>query len=220
MAQESDRGQRQEIATLARLLGDTIREIVGQETFEILQEIRQLSKERRAPDREADRRLAQLLTSLDQDQLRVVIRAFSVLLDLVNLTEDRQRLQTDPVVRLQAVYLCRRPGVGPSAAAQVRSRAEAASVPGQDHHPQFVVRLDLGAHGARVFLQPIAHRVERLGPVEGDDGHMLAALEYQVLVCHQRLSILGRSRRTGARWYRFRRATLSLQVPLVHSRAR
>ncbi len=43
--------------------------------------------------RRADDQLSQLIANLDEDQLRVVIRAFSIFLDLVNIAEDRQRIR-------------------------------------------------------------------------------------------------------------------------------
>jgi phosphoenolpyruvate carboxylase len=92
MNRGSVQGQRDEIARLAVTLAETIEEVVDRDTFEALQEIRQLSKVRRNGRPEPDQRLGQLLESLNQDQLRVIVRAFSILLDLVNLTEDRQRL--------------------------------------------------------------------------------------------------------------------------------
>jgi len=84
---------RQETAELGELLGETIRVIAGPENLDLVETIRSLARDRRNGDREADRQLRQLLTSLNEEQLRVVVRAFGVLLDLVNLAEDRQRVR-------------------------------------------------------------------------------------------------------------------------------
>ncbi|WP_197231595.1 phosphoenolpyruvate carboxylase [Novipirellula artificiosorum] len=84
---------RDEIAFLGEMLGDTIRQIAGDHAFEQLERLRKLSWERRTGASEAERRMAELIASLDQDTLRVVIRGFSVFLDLLNLSEDRQRVR-------------------------------------------------------------------------------------------------------------------------------
>jgi phosphoenolpyruvate carboxylase len=82
-----------EISLLGDLLGQTIREIAGHECFEIVESFRQLAREHRQGDAGAADALAGRIAGLGIEPLRVVVRAFGIFLDLVNLVEDRQRLR-------------------------------------------------------------------------------------------------------------------------------
>ena len=82
-----------EINMLGRLLGETIAESAGPEAFEIVEAIRIAARERRQAVPGADARIKGLLAELDFDQMRIVIRAFTVFLDLLNVVEDRHRVR-------------------------------------------------------------------------------------------------------------------------------
>ncbi len=82
-----------EISLLGEMLGQTIEQLAGTDGFQTVETIRCLSRDRRNGDAEADRRLGEMLSSMDEHQLRVVVRAFTVFLDLANLAEDRQRVR-------------------------------------------------------------------------------------------------------------------------------
>lgn len=84
---------REEIAKLGEMLGETIRDIVGADSLCVVEDIRRLAWNRRSGQAEAARELDRLIVSLNNEQLRVVIRAFSIFLDLANLAEDRQRVR-------------------------------------------------------------------------------------------------------------------------------
>jgi len=84
---------REEISYLGELLGDTIRAIAGEDSLQIVEELRRLAWDARSDRSGAETKLARSIASLRNDQLRVVIRAFSVFLDLTNLAEDRQRVR-------------------------------------------------------------------------------------------------------------------------------
>lgn len=84
---------RSEIALLGELLGQTIQEMASPESFDLVEGVRALSRERRDDDRQVDEPLSEFISSLDERQLRVIIRAFSVFLDLANVAEDRQRVR-------------------------------------------------------------------------------------------------------------------------------
>ncbi len=84
---------RQEISHLGKMLGDTIREIAGDDSFKVVEELRRLAWDSRSGRRGAGLVLTQFIASLRNDQLRVVIRAFSIFLDLMNLAEDRERVR-------------------------------------------------------------------------------------------------------------------------------
>ena len=74
-----------EIDRLGGILDATIRSIAGPELLRLVNEIRELSSDHRDGVQDAGEQLEQLLSSLDFEQLRVVIRAFAVFLDLTVL---------------------------------------------------------------------------------------------------------------------------------------
>ena len=84
---------REEIAFLGDQLGRTIEIVAGREMLQLVERIRRLAWERRSDAAGAVSELAQLIEQLDFDQLRVVIRAFTMFLDLANLAEDRERIR-------------------------------------------------------------------------------------------------------------------------------
>jgi len=83
---------REEIALLGEMLGDTIREISGSESLQIVEKLRRLAWDGRSGQAEIGP-TTEFIKSLDDAQLRVVVRAFSIFLDLMNLAEDRQRVR-------------------------------------------------------------------------------------------------------------------------------
>ncbi|MEW6561089.1 MAG: phosphoenolpyruvate carboxylase [Pseudomonadota bacterium] len=83
-----------DIRLLGRLLGDLIREQEGQEMFDIVETVRQLSvKFHRDGDAKDRRALDKLLSSLTRDQAVSVIRAFSYFSILANIAEDHHVLR-------------------------------------------------------------------------------------------------------------------------------
>ena len=84
---------RSEIANLGKMLGDTIRELAGDDAFNIVEELRRLAWDSRSGQPGADQILIRSISSLRNDQLSVVITAFSIFLDLINLAEDRERVR-------------------------------------------------------------------------------------------------------------------------------
>ncbi|MEM9825275.1 MAG: phosphoenolpyruvate carboxylase [Planctomycetota bacterium] len=84
---------RSEIGFLGSLLGETIRTYAGRDAFALVEKVRRLSWLRRTGDTEADAQLKHLFAGLDDEQVRMVTRAFTIFLDLLNLVEDRRRIQ-------------------------------------------------------------------------------------------------------------------------------
>ena len=84
---------RAEIGFLGAILGDTIRQFAGDEGFEIVEELRRLAWDRRSGREHAEQRMTERIASLDHEQVRIVTRAFSVFLDLLNVVEDRHRVR-------------------------------------------------------------------------------------------------------------------------------
>jgi len=97
---EQDRPMRDDIRLLGRLLGDTVRDREGSESFELVEHVRQSSIAfRRDEDIEARRELERVLDGLTREQTMVVVRAFSYFSHLANLAEDlhnsRRKRQSD-----------------------------------------------------------------------------------------------------------------------------
>ena len=89
----SESDLRKEMALLGEILGDTIQEIAGEDALSLVEELRRLAWERRRGTENASDLLTSFVNGLKADQLRTVIRAFTVFLDLLNLAEDRQRVR-------------------------------------------------------------------------------------------------------------------------------
>jgi phosphoenolpyruvate carboxylase len=86
--------QRDDIRLLGRILGDTIREHEGRDTFELIEQVRQLAVAfRLKKDAQAGRALDRLLKNLSGDQTVSVIRAFSYFSHLANIAEDRHHVR-------------------------------------------------------------------------------------------------------------------------------
>jgi phosphoenolpyruvate carboxylase len=75
------------------MLGETVRELAGEESFQVVERIRKLAWDRRCGSADAEPQMVDFIGELSDDQLRVVIRSFSIFMDLLNLTEDRQRIR-------------------------------------------------------------------------------------------------------------------------------
>ena len=84
---------RREIGYLGTVLGDTIEEFAGTESLQIVEKLRKAAWDRRVGRANADEQIKGLVAELDPQQMRVVIRAFTIFLDLLNLVEDRRRVQ-------------------------------------------------------------------------------------------------------------------------------
>ncbi len=83
---------RGEIGSLGNLLGDTIRQFAGDEAVEIVEQLRRLAWDRRLGRPGADEKMTERIAGLSEDQIGVVTRAFTLFLDLLNLVEDRRRV--------------------------------------------------------------------------------------------------------------------------------
>ena len=84
----------EDIRLLGRILGDVIRDQDGAATFDLVEQVRQLSVAfRRDADAQANRALKKLLQSLSGDQTVSVIRAFTYFSHLANLAEDRHHIR-------------------------------------------------------------------------------------------------------------------------------
>lgn len=102
MATDSQDRLRYWVRTLGNLLGETIVEQEGNETFELEEELRALAKSWRAGDEEAHDKITHLVSQLVEDPPRALamLKAFSTYFQLVNLAEENQRVH---ILRQRAV---------------------------------------------------------------------------------------------------------------------
>jgi phosphoenolpyruvate carboxylase len=84
-----------DIHLLGDLLGEVIRRVAGEDALALEEELRTATKALRTAPSVADaRKLRDRLDQLDLPQLRLLIRAFSVYFDLINLAEQQARVRT------------------------------------------------------------------------------------------------------------------------------
>lgn len=83
----------QNIHLLGDLLGKVISELESPELFEIEERIRALAKARRSGNKDAAEGLQQYVSSLKNEDARVVAAAFAAYFDLVNLAEEDYRVR-------------------------------------------------------------------------------------------------------------------------------
>ena len=84
---------RDDVRLLGRLLGNTLREQVGQEFYEKVERIRVLGKQARDGHAAARAELTAVLSGLADDELLPVARAFTQFLNLANIAEQYHRVR-------------------------------------------------------------------------------------------------------------------------------
>src|SRR6185295_20160227 len=93
-APDKDLPLREDIRLLGRILGDTVREQEGTETYELIERVRQLCvRFRRDDDTQARLELNTTLDGLSAEQSLHVIRAFSFFSLLANIAEDQHHIR-------------------------------------------------------------------------------------------------------------------------------
>jgi len=88
-----DRTLSDDVYLLAGLLGDVIQSLAGEEAFALEEEVRALAKEMRSGDAGASLRLEEIIHGADTADLRILIRAFTNYFQLINLSEDNERIR-------------------------------------------------------------------------------------------------------------------------------
>lgn len=82
-----------DIKWLGGLLGTIIREQHGDDALALVEQVRKLAKARRGGDDSAQADLVTLIDNLDDEQLRVLTKAFSNYFQLINMAEDQERIR-------------------------------------------------------------------------------------------------------------------------------
>jgi len=84
---------RREVDQLGRMFGEVIKHHAGEAIYQLVEEIRGMSRNLQKGDAAAASQLQTRLAELDNDQLKKVVRCFTIFLELANLAEDRQRVR-------------------------------------------------------------------------------------------------------------------------------
>jgi phosphoenolpyruvate carboxylase len=144
---------KEDIRLLGRVLGDTVREQEGEDTFQLIERIRQSAvRFRRALDPHADHELKEILKALSPGLAILVVRAFSYFSQLANLAEDQHHIR-----RSRAHAMGSAPP-RPSSLAHALARAREAGLDGrrlQAFFAQAQVRPVLTAHPTEVHRKSI-----------------------------------------------------------------
>src|SRR5579862_3649986 len=120
---DKDQPLKEDVRLLGRILGDTVREQEGAETYAIVERIRQASiRFHRANDPGARRELEATLDSLSADQTLVIVRAFSYFSHLANIAEDQHH------IRRNRAHVIARSAPRPGSLAHAFQRAKEAGV--------------------------------------------------------------------------------------------
>ncbi len=115
-----DRTLRQEIRWLGTELGHVLEHLAGQPALEMVESIRRLARARRQGKPGTTQELTTRLAQMSVSELRVIVRAFTLFLDLANVAEDRQRVRVLRERTRQSHPGPRRESIG-EAIAQLRS---------------------------------------------------------------------------------------------------
>jgi len=98
---DKDQPLKEDIRLLGRVLGDTVREQEGDETFQLIERIRQSAvRFRRAQDTGAGDDLKAILRDLSPGRAILVVRAFSYFSQLANLAEDQHHIRRSRAHRM------------------------------------------------------------------------------------------------------------------------
>ena len=174
-ARDPHRALRDDVKLLGRLLGDTIRALDGDETYEAVERVRQLSKRARGGEEGAAIELRDVVESLKPDAALRVARGFAHFLALANIAEQHHR------VRRRYDYL-RAPERGPQRGSLEESFARfvASGVSPQQLHDtvhQMHVDLVLTAHPTEVNRRTLLQRHARIAEILAlrDQRHWVAS---------------------------------------------
>ena len=117
MSDSHDSLLRREVDRLGRSFGEVIQKFAGREGFELVEQVRGLARQLSERNAAAGVELQSLLARLAPAELKVVIRSFSVFLELANLAEDRQRVRVLRQREREAYPEPRRESIGDAVAA-------------------------------------------------------------------------------------------------------
>jgi phosphoenolpyruvate carboxylase len=90
---DTNQALRDDVRLLGTLLGDVIREQVGDHAFDTVEKVRALSKRARVGDEAAFEELRDVLSAMPVQEAVAIARAFSMFLTLANIAEQHHRIR-------------------------------------------------------------------------------------------------------------------------------
>ncbi len=93
MSKQTQAELRREVDGLGRLFGEVIRHHAGQAGLDLVEDVRAMARKLGEGDATAATALRDRIAQLTEDELSIVIRSFTIFLELSNLAEDRQRIR-------------------------------------------------------------------------------------------------------------------------------
>src|SRR5471030_834893 len=178
---------RSNVSTLGKLLGDTIKDTLGEHILDRVEQIRKLSKSSRAGN-EADRQeLLSTLQNLSNDELLPVARAFSQFLNLANVAEQYHSISPHGEA-----------ASNPEALALLFERLKSKNLSDQqlrDAVEQLSIELVLTAHPTEIARRTLIHKLVEVN-------NCLKQLDHNDLADYERKQIMHRLRQLIAQsWH-------------------
>ena len=82
MSQSSFETLSKEVDQLGRLIGDVIREVAGDEGFELVESVRKMIRELRSGNREREEELDRVIANVEKELIIILTLAFTIILEL------------------------------------------------------------------------------------------------------------------------------------------
>lgn len=98
MTKSIDQPLRDDVRLLGALLGDLLREQVGEDFFNTVERVRLLAKSARIGEQNDHTALKEVLNSLDTEEIKNIARAFSFFLNLANIAGQHHRVRRSRAV--------------------------------------------------------------------------------------------------------------------------
>src|SRR5476649_3092565 len=177
---------RSNVSMLGTLLGDTIKDTLGEHILDRVEQIRKLSKSSRAGN-EADRQeLLSTLQNLSNDELLPVARAFSQFLNLANVAEQYHSISPHGEA-----------ASNPEALALLFERLKSKNLSDQqlrDAVEQLSIELVLTAHPTEIARRTLIHKLVEVNSC-------LKQLDHNDLANYERKQIMRRLRQLVAQYW-------------------
>lgn len=178
---------RSNVSMLGTLLGDTIKEALGEHILEKVETIRKLSKSSRAGNEASRQELLTTLQNLSNDELLPVARAFSQFLNLTNTAEQYHSISPHGEA-----------ASNPEALAQLFTRLKDKKLSEQDMRSavdELSIELVLTAHPTEITRRTLIHKLVEVNTC-------LSQLDHNDLADYERNKIMRRLRQLVAQsWH-------------------
>lgn len=164
---------RREVDSLGRLFGEVIKHHAGQQGFDLVEEVRSMARRLSEGDASMATQLRDRIAQLSGDELSIIIRSFTIVLELANLAEDRHRIRVIRDREQQAYPDARSESIGAAFATLHDDGLSTAEIRGLLERVK--IELVFTAHpteAKRRSVRRILHRIRQLLKA-GDDDELL-----------------------------------------------